>query len=91
MATVTNLPFIKIPILEQRDSASLIVWVVRTIAASLVRDDKDKLFHRNLREIGSTPDDGSSKNIILGLASIDILTQSFLLLPPLRLPALTLI
>lgn len=56
--TVINCPFIRIPILEHNDSASFIVWVVRTIAASLVRADRYKLFQRNLLEMGSTPDDG---------------------------------
>jgi hypothetical protein len=65
--------------------------VVNIIAVSLVLADKYKLFHRNLRDMGSTPEDGSSKNIIFGFASIAMLTANFLLLPPLKLPALTFI
>jgi hypothetical protein len=67
------------------------VWVVNTIAAFFALDDKYRLFHKNRLEIGSTPDEGSSKNIIFGLASIAILTHNFLLLPPLKFPAFTLI
>jgi hypothetical protein len=40
---------------------------------------------------GSTPVDGSSKNTIGGLPNIAIATYSFLLFPPERLFALTLI
>ena len=85
-----NFPFISIPIREQSDYASDIVCVVKTIAAYLVLEDKFKLFHKNLLEIGSTPADGSSKNIIFGFAIIDMETANFLLFPPLRLPAFVL-
>ena len=67
------------------------VWVVRIIDEFLFLVELEKLFHRYLLEIGSTPDEGSSKNMTLGFPSIAILTTSFLLFPPLRFPALTLV
>lgn len=44
-----------------------------------------------LLAIGSTPDDGSSKNYISGPPMRAIVTHNFLLLPPLSFPALLLI
>ena len=84
VSNATNLPFIKIPILEHNDSAYLIECVVSTIDVLSFFTDCDKLFQRYLLEIGSTPDDGSSKNIMDGLAIIAIATHNFLLFPPLK-------
>ena len=49
----------------------------------------DKLFQRNLLEMGSTPAEGSSKKATLGFPIIAIATHIFLLFPPLKTPALT--
>jgi hypothetical protein len=66
----------------QRDSASCIEWVVRVIAAFLSLRDYVRVFQRNLLAIGSTPDEGSSKNYISGPPIRAMVTQSFLLFPP---------
>lgn len=72
--------------LVPRASASSIEWVVTIKAEFLLSSLID--FHNNLREYGSTPALDSSRKIIFGLAIIEIAVTSFLLLPPLRLPAL---
>lgn len=90
LATDTNCPLINIPILLQRDQAQFIVWVVNIIDDCFMREERVRLFHKKRREIGSTPEEGSSKNIIFGLPNIDIDTQSLRLFPPLRAPAFTL-
>lgn len=46
------------------------------------------MFHRYLLEMGSTPAEGSSKNNKEGFPIKEIQTQSFLLFPPLKVPAL---
>ena len=83
----TNSPLIKIPILLHKDSAYWMEWVVKII--DLFEFDEDEIkFHMYLLEIASTPEDGSSKNNSDGLPINEIHTQSFRLLPPLRVPAL---
>jgi hypothetical protein len=62
---------------------------VRTIDVFLVFAAKARAFHKYLLETGSTPDEGSSQNKISGFPIMAMLTQSFLLFPPLNLPALT--
>lgn len=89
VAMITNLPLMRIPIREQSDSASFIAWVVNTIDVLRVLVDSDKVFQRNLLEMGSTPEEGSSKNMIEGFPNIAILTHNFLLFPPLNTPAFT--
>lgn len=71
--------------LSQSASASSILCVVSTNA------DLSRLFNmlnKLLLETGSTPVVGSSKNSILGHPMSDMAHTSFLLFPPLRLPAL---
>jgi hypothetical protein len=46
------------------------------------------MFQRYLLEIGSTPAEGSSKKRSEGFPIREIQTQSFLLFPPLKVPAL---
>jgi hypothetical protein len=48
----------RIPILEHNDSASFIEWVVRTIDAPESLKELFKVFHKNLRAIGSTAEEG---------------------------------
>lgn len=55
---ITNLPLMRIPILEHNDYASFITWVVRTKADPFSLAERLKLFQRNLLEIGSTPEEG---------------------------------
>jgi hypothetical protein len=50
--------------------------------------EEAKMFQRYLREIASTPADGSSKNNREGFPINAIHTQSLRLLPPLKVPAL---
>jgi len=79
-----NLPFISIPILEHKHSASYIEWVVSVIAAFLNFKLYISVFHKNLFAIGSNPLDGSSKNSISGPPIKAIETHNFLLFPPLK-------
>ena len=83
-----NSPFIKIPILSHNDSASWIEWVVNIIALLIYWAEEARMFQRYLLEMGSTPADGSSKNNNEGFPINEIQTQSFLLFPPLKVPAL---
>jgi len=46
------------------------------------------MFQRYLLEMGSTPAEGSSKNNKEGFPIKEMQTQSFLLFPPLKVPAL---
>ena len=46
----------------------------------------DITFHMNLLALGSIPVEGSSKNKILGFPIMAIATESFLLLPPDKVP-----
>ncbi len=78
----TNLPLTYMAILVQSPSASSIEWVVNTTALELILSPYWIVFHRNLREIGSTPVLGSSKNYIHGLPIKAIETQSLRLFPP---------
>ena len=50
--------------------------------------EEANMFHKYLREIASTPAEGSSKNSKEGFPIKEMQTQSFLLLPPLKVPAL---
>lgn len=63
-------------------------WVVKMIALREFCDEEARIFQRYLREIASTPAEGSSKNSKEGFPISEIQTQSFLLLPPLKVPAL---
>ncbi len=83
----TNSPLIRIPILLHNDSAYWIEWVVKIIDR-FEFDEEEIKFHIYLLETASTPDDGSSKNNNKGFPISEMHTQSFLLLPPLRVPAL---
>lgn len=83
----TNSPLIRIPILLHKDSASWIEWVVKIIDLFEFEEEEIK-FHMYLLEMASTPEDGSSKNSSDGLPINEIHAQSFLLLPPLNVPAL---
>jgi hypothetical protein len=47
----------------------------------------DMTYHMNLRDIGSIPVEGSSKNTTAGLPIRAIANESFLLLPPESAPA----
>lgn len=51
-------------------------------------DEEAKMFQRYLLEMGSTPAEGSSKNNKEGFPIKEMQTQSFLLFPPLKVPAL---
>lgn len=44
------------------------------------------IFHMNLLAFGSIPVDGSSKKMMLGFPIIAMATESFLLLPPDKVP-----
>ena len=46
----------------------------------------EMIFHINLLALGSIPVDGSSRKIMLGFPIIAIATESFLLLPPDKVP-----
>lgn len=59
------------------------------IALCLVLRFCVKEFHKNLFAIGSTPDDGSSKNYISGPPINANVTHNFLLFPPDNLPDFT--
>lgn len=82
-----NSPLINIPILLHKDSAYWIECVVKMIDRFELDEDEIK-FHMYLLEIASTPDEGSSRNNKEGLPINEIHTQSFLLFPPLKVPAL---
>lgn len=70
-----------------RDSASSMEWVVRMIVDCFFSVAILEItFHMNLLAFGSIPVDGSSKNMIFGLPIIARATDSFLLLPPDRVP-----
>lgn len=77
-----------IAILVERASASSMECVVRTMELCfLLVDSRDITVHMNLLAFGSIPVEGSSINTIGGLPIMAIPTESFLLLPPERLPA----
>ena len=77
-----------LPILEQRASASSIEWVVKIIDDNfLIVEIFEITFHINLLASGSMPLEGSSRKTIGGFPVIAIATHSFLLLPPLYVPA----
>jgi hypothetical protein len=69
-------------------SASSILWVVIITALYLsLYEIFATTYHINLRASGSMPAEGSSSNIIGGLPSVAIATESLRLLPPERVPA----
>jgi len=75
-------------ILVERASASSIECVVKIMLDLFLKVDILLItFHMNLLASGSIPVEGSSKNTIGGFPSIAIATESFLLLPPLYVPA----
>ena len=68
-------------------SASYIEWVVKMMVDCFFYEAiLEMIFHINLLALGSIPVDGSSKNMILGFPIIAIATDSFLLLPPDKVP-----
>ena len=72
-----------IPILVQRASASSIEWVVMITALFFLWVEiLEIILHINLFAYGSTPVEGSSKNIKGGFPIKAIATESFLLFPP---------
>ena len=74
-------------ILEHKLSASSIVWVVNITAPFLSLTPFYMAFQRNLLAIGSTPEEGSSKNYIFVPPINANATHNFLLFPPLSLSA----
>ena len=80
-------PLTIIPSFVERASAYYIEWVVKMIVACFFSDAiLEIIFHMNRRALGSIPVDGSSKNTILGLPINAMATESFLLLPPDKVP-----
>lgn len=88
MSKHSNYPFIRIPILWHKDSASLSECVVKTIELLLLFKFLERQFHKYLFAIGSSPVLGSSKNYIEGSHINELATHNFLLFPPLRCIAL---
>lgn len=81
-------PRTMIPILVESASASSIECVVRITADFLSRYEIfSTTCHMKRRASGSIPADGSSRRMIGGFPMIAIATESFRLLPPLRVPA----
>lgn len=76
-----------IPIFVLRASASSILCVVNTTALVFLYAILATTVHMNLLASGSMPAEGSSKKMIGGLPTRASATQSFLLLPPLKVPA----
>lgn len=85
MPKQTILPLIMMAILSHNYSASSILCVVRIIELFL---SYLTILNRLLRETGSTPDVGSSRNSILGDTNSVKAQESFRLLPPDKLVAL---
>jgi len=81
----TTLPLIMMAILSHNYSASSILCVVRIIELFL---SYLTILNRLLRETGSTPDVGSSRNSILGDTNSVKAQESLRLLPPDKLVAL---
>ena len=76
------------PIFELNASASSILCVVNMTADFLrCYEIRATIVHMNLLASGSIPAEGSSNRIIGGLPRIAIATDSFLLFPPLKVPA----
>jgi len=79
-----------IPIFGHNASASSILWVVRITVENFLKVLMfDITVHIKRLAYGSTPVDGSSSSIIGGLPIKAIAHYSFLLFPPLKVPALT--
>lgn len=74
-------------ILLHRLSASSIVCVVKITELYLNLTPYWIAFHKNLRAIGSTPEDGSSKNYMFVPPIRANATHNFRLFPPLNCPA----
>ena len=56
--------------------------VITTLDYLFYVDILEILSHMNRRASGSIPEEGSSKNIILGFPNVAMAVESFLLLPP---------
>ncbi len=73
--------------LVESASASSMACVVSMIVDYFLSEAIwDMIFHMNLLALGSMPVEGSSKKTILGFPIIAMATESFLLLPPDKVP-----
>ena len=77
-----------IPILVERASASSIECVVKITALVLSLAIYPTTLHMKRLASGSIPADGSSSKMMGGLPTIARATESFRLLPPLKVPAI---
>ena len=81
-------PRTMMPNLVERASASSIECVVKMTADFLsLWEIFSTTYHMKRRASGSIPAEGSSRRMIGGLPRTAIATESFLLLPPDRVPA----